>query len=741
MQTVSSRHDSWRCLAVLAILVVLALACLTRPCTVRADSGPIYFSAGVLVPTTSNDIRLTREVLTVDYTSNILPTTSEQPGTVDVRARFWFRNEGKAVTQKMGFPLGREQLSGYGYFNTGFAVTLDGRSINSVEFEQQAPGTGSELTYSMWNTFEVPFAAGQTRVVDVTYRIRPRGGYFLYVLQTGRLWKGPIGDLTIDVNLGRPAAFPDLLSVQPSGYRLQGNHILWHFTNYEPQQDIEIEHMSRAFWETVRPLKEAAERTGAEADWYRYALALLPGSIIGRYPATAAAEGSASSDPLGFVRGLQTSAYADYVQHTMITALNHCMHDSPAALILGAAYRTRFASYRDTGNFLDGAEEWNTSPSTRAHELYENLRVAGRTADNASPEEARLLAWLTADMAGESMTGGYTLSAIHELEVSQSLAARTRLADDPAYQRLFQSAAAFLSAWNNARLPVGVSSIPRIEVQQQRMDTIVGGPAWRVRIILHQALPASDAAFVWTDSNTTAQPDWREMPLTDAMTGLVKDSSAMVTPGFSDADPNDYLVILSMPEVRNADEFQTTLAKLADDALPCLLYNRRPTIATTPLTYEYPADTAQEYPLQSAAIQWLRAASPTLRFDMDRGVTVVLDRNHPMSDAICDAGEAEISRITTFFTAFDWAREYKIDTTLQRNLAFIRQNRGRNPSVTTVTYAADGTIARTATTDHGGVCRMALRVALAAIGGLAAGIALGFLVARRQENSASKPVQ
>ncbi len=101
----------------------------------------------------------------------------------------------------------------------------------------------------------------------------------------GRLWKGPIGDLTIDVNFGRPSLDSlDLLSVQPAGYHTQGNHILWHFTDYEPQQDIEIESMYAGFWKSVLPLKNAAERTGAEADWYRYAMALLPGNIVGKYP-------------------------------------------------------------------------------------------------------------------------------------------------------------------------------------------------------------------------------------------------------------------------------------------------------------------------------------------------------------------------------------------------------------------------------------------------------------------------
>lgn len=719
---------------VLSALIIAAFFCTGLPAAVMADSGPVYYSAGVLVPTTSSDIRMTREVLTIDYTNQITPTPDHQSDYVNVHARFWFRNEGKAVTQKMGFPLGREQLSGYGYFNTGFTVTVDGTAVTAMAFEEQKPGTGSELTYSMWNTFEVSFAAGQTRIVDVTYKILPRGGYFLYVLQTGRLWKGPIGDLTIDVNFGRAAAFPDLLSVQPAGYRLQGNHILWHFTNYEPQQDIEIESMSPVFWKSVRPLKESAERTGTEADWYRYAMALLPNSIVGGYHAVSESEGAVSSTPQAFVGGLQTSTYVDYARRTLLTALNHCTHGSADARILNAAYHVRFSSYRVTADFLNGVEVWNTSPSTRAHHIYQDLITAGVTIANASPEETRLLAWLTVNMAGESMAGGYTLTAIHELELSQPLARKAGILDDEFYQNLFKSASAYLSPWSNARLPVGVSSVPRIEVQQQRMDTIVGGPAWRVRIILHQKLLASDVPFVPTDSNISSQPDWRKMPEIDNMTGLVKEYGG-ISSGFSDVDPNDYLVVLNLTEVRNVDEFNETLTSMTGSYATGLLYSRSPMRAGADSGYGFPSEETNRYPLQFASYTWLQAIAPTIRFDMDRGASVTLDRNAPLSNALCDTAETQMNQIIATFDKLSWAKDYQIDETLQCNLQLIQQNRGKTPSVTMVTYAADGTVAKTVTTERAVETRGTLWVVLAGIAGLVVGLLLGLFVASLKKKS------
>lgn len=725
---------------VLSVLIVAVFLCTGFPPAVIANSGPIYFSAGVLVPTTSNDIRLTREVLTIDYSNQIVRKSDSQLGAVDVHARFWFRNEGGAVTQKMGFPLGREELSGFGMFETGFTVTVDGTAVTAHMLEGQKTAAGSELTYNMWSAYEVLFATGQTRVIDVTYRIRPRGGYFLYVLQTGRLWKGTIGDLTVDVDFGRQPVFPDLLSVQPAGYRVQGNHILWHFMDYEPQQDIEIESMTPAFWQTVRPLKESAERTGAEADWCRYALGLLPDNIVGRYPAGSQGEGDVPSDPQGFVRGLQTSTYADYVQRTLLTALNHCTHGSANARIIDAAYQARFPSYQVAGDFVNGVEVWTTIPSTRAHTIYERLMNSGLKIDSPTPEETRLLTSLTINMAGESMTGGYTLNAIHELEQAQALARGAGMTGSNVYQSLFQGVWAYLSPWDNPRLPVGTSSVPRVEVQQQRMEAIIGGPAWRIRIILHQTLPAADVAFVVSNA-LASQPMWDKMPEVDNMTGQ-SNEIATVMRGFSDMDPDDYLVILSLPEVRSVDEFRKTLTSLTSYASRDLLYNRRPTLTAPYPAYEYPADTAAKYPLQLAAVGWLQAIKPALQFDMDNGASVTLDRNTPMSDTLCDTAEAEMNRIIAMFDDLPWAGEYEIGKTLQRNLQLIEQSRGKNPSVAMVTYAADGTIASTSTTEHGGMSRVTLWVVLAGIGGLVSGLVLGLLVAsRRKRISGPAPVQ
>lgn len=703
---------------VVSVLVVAVLLCMGLPAAAMADSGPIYFSAGVLVPTTSSDIRMTREVLTIDYTSQV------GDGPVNVHARFWFRNEGKAVTQQMGFPLGREALSGFGIWGPQFKVTMDGTAVKTLNFDEKKNTAGnSELAYDQWNTFEIPFAAGQSRLIDVTYTILPRGGYFLYVLQTGRLWKGPIGDLTIDVNFGRPAAFPDLLSVQPAGYHTQGDHILWHFTDYEPEQDIEIESMFPDFWTTVRPLRDAAERTGTEADWCRYTMALLPDTVVGRYPNDATETGGAYS-PLGFVRGLQTSAYADYVRQILMTALNHATHGSTEARVLRAAYDARYSYYRVTGDFLNGVDRWETGLSMRAHNIYQGLLTAGLSTTKPSPEETRLLPWLTINMAGESMSGGYSLSAIHELDQSQVYAKQAGVLESDAYQTLLKTVLARISPWVNPRLLVGVSIVPRIEIQQQKMDTIIGGPAWRARIILHQTLPPSEVLVVYSNT-VSSQPNWKTPPEIDNMTGLVKGYNGIEC-GFSDKDPNDYLVVLTLSEVRNAEEFQKILKAAVDNCVGILA----PTKMSS-MEFNYPYDAILSSSMQSGSYTWLQAIAPTISFDVDRGIRVALNPNVPMANALCDKAETELQKIVTTYGALSWIKDSEIDKTLQHNLDLVEQTRGKNPSVTMVTYAADGTVAKTVTTQPAAETHGTLWVVLAGIAGLVAGLLLGMLLTSR----------
>ena len=118
-------------------------------------------------------------------------------------------------------------------------------------------------------------------------------------------------------------------------------------------------------------------------------------------------------------------------------------------------------------------------------------------------------------------------------------------------------------------------------------------------------------------------------------------------------------------------------------------------------------------------------------FDADRGATVTLNPDVPMATALCDKAETELKKIVTTYGTLSWIKDSEIDKTLQHNLDLVEQTRGKTPSVTMVTYAADGTVAKTVTTERAVETRDTLWVVLAGIAGLVAGLVLGMLLTSR----------
>ncbi len=165
----------------------------------------------------------------------------------EVEATFDFHNMGKATEVLMGFPQekGREGRGDSPELED-FKAYVDGVEVEVTFKEQVEPRKG--LDFAGWYTFKVAFAPGQTRVVRNTYRgahtyVSDGCRFFNYVLRTGGLWKGPIGQADIIVHLQDGLSWENFnllrvggefySAVQPSGYHLVGDKILWHFEDME----------------------------------------------------------------------------------------------------------------------------------------------------------------------------------------------------------------------------------------------------------------------------------------------------------------------------------------------------------------------------------------------------------------------------------------------------------------------------------------------------------------------------
>jgi len=183
---------------------------------------------------------------------------------VKVDAVFEMHNTAAAATVRMGYPVGilEEELK-------GFAVLVDKKPVANVKTQEgtgtaslrgrgrrrRTPGVAAEPyrfagPYKEWKVFDIPFAAGQTRTVRVTYSVAParvtdskHGALcaYSYTLRTGATWKGKIAKATIRVKLDGVA--PErLVRVLPSGCRRTngGTTLTWTMRDFKPTEDIQI---------------------------------------------------------------------------------------------------------------------------------------------------------------------------------------------------------------------------------------------------------------------------------------------------------------------------------------------------------------------------------------------------------------------------------------------------------------------------------------------------------------------
>lgn len=212
------------------------------PRLVQADDASLGAVGYGVVPLDNDQIEMVSETVEVWL----------HPSFAEVEATFNFHNTSDATEVLMGFPQRKEREGREGFDVTelqDFKAYVDGEEVEVTFKKQTEPQEG--LNFAGWHTFAVPFEPDQTRTVRNTYRGRltylsDGTQIFDYVLGTGRLWKGPIGQVDIVVHLQDGLSWENFTPsghgtfhsrVEPSGYRLREKKIVWHFEDIEPAGD------------------------------------------------------------------------------------------------------------------------------------------------------------------------------------------------------------------------------------------------------------------------------------------------------------------------------------------------------------------------------------------------------------------------------------------------------------------------------------------------------------------------
>lgn len=183
----------------------------------------------------------------------------------DIRIEYVLHNPGKKVTVECGFPAVTEENNMFAPPPTtapkprlleGFTLIADGKTIPAKLREDEAgiPGhTGRQI--ESWHVVKIPFAAGQTRHVQVSYRNPYHISFFsvsddwsrsapslTYAFSAAALWAGPIKQGTVIVN----ASSVDPTQVRfnhPKRFVGEKGTWKWSFTDFEPtlEDDLVIE--------------------------------------------------------------------------------------------------------------------------------------------------------------------------------------------------------------------------------------------------------------------------------------------------------------------------------------------------------------------------------------------------------------------------------------------------------------------------------------------------------------------
>jgi hypothetical protein len=300
----------WRRM-VACLIVALVLALPTQGAV--ADQAPFWEAPVGLVPG-NPDISVRMAAETVDI--EIVERGDEIHALV--QASFSMSNDGPDALVKVGFPAtttslfdqlaapdaeGRRFADAPALFSPqalrAFQVAVDGQQIRS--WHQEVPAAAEAGFGADWLMWEMSFPGGQTTRVDVTYeqvlsdRASDRVVQAMYVLRTGALWPGTIGEATVTLRAvgggalyGGPELYmrPDAsggAATYPRADQVYGpadaaesssTQVVWRFRDLEPTRDVGSTYVRASAWRAFAEADRAILAGGAsDADLLRRAAA------------------------------------------------------------------------------------------------------------------------------------------------------------------------------------------------------------------------------------------------------------------------------------------------------------------------------------------------------------------------------------------------------------------------------------------------------------------------------------
>lgn len=224
-----------------AAYFIFVIAFFTLVPVAFANDGVLGFTPEGVYPVTQSDISMAAEEIYIKLVD---------AARAEVTCRFDFKNYGNAQTVLMGFPA---QLNETGELTPDEAFWVRNFTardengdleVNLVDTIPNPPMKENGLEkYKKWYSFSVDFDKGEEKTLYHTYEVSFRYNssgfvYMGYVLETGSLWKGPLGHSKVTFDFG-DIPIHTLYAVYPNNfYRIEGNKLIWERRDFKPEYNL-----------------------------------------------------------------------------------------------------------------------------------------------------------------------------------------------------------------------------------------------------------------------------------------------------------------------------------------------------------------------------------------------------------------------------------------------------------------------------------------------------------------------
>jgi hypothetical protein len=251
----------------------------------RADIAPPSAPPGSNIsPGDSTQVQMlaeTVQIIVQPVTYQSRPRLAAEFAQANVKASFTMRNQGESDEQmQVRFPLMDPSGTGDGFGHypeiQSIQVRVNEKPVGTSRITTPTPNTWDQNAPPIaWAAFNVDFPVGRKISINVQYNLQPTGYFpvadFVYVLETGAGWFGPIGSADFVLSLPYEVNSQNLVygdyNTTPGG-QVSGQQITWHYENLEPtrEDNLRVDVVAPKVWMDVLQARQAVQTNSGDAN-------------------------------------------------------------------------------------------------------------------------------------------------------------------------------------------------------------------------------------------------------------------------------------------------------------------------------------------------------------------------------------------------------------------------------------------------------------------------------------------